>query len=218
MNAAAGRTSRYWLLALGAGAAALGLALWLIDPASAPAPIPQAGAPAPPPLAAAPRKLRPELSAAATPQPAKQDAPSQPSAADTTRFARALPRVPFVQPPDPANQADLPEAQALREDGVHPHPLGAAREFLQRRLHMIGDLNDALDLGQPDKLRELIKRFRELDPEDRHKLADGYERIADCMDHPGAETREAAQTYYDTERASILRRYIRRYCLEPIQP
>ena len=37
---------------------------------------------------------------------------------------------------------------------------------------------------------------------------------AECLDHPGPAATAAAQRYYDRERGSILRRYIRRTCLE----
>jgi hypothetical protein len=85
---------------------------------------------------------------------------------------------------------------------------------IQRENQLIQQLNDALDLRDSAKLRELVARYREQGFEDVDKLADGYEIVANCIDHPGAASRGAAQAFYDRERGSILRRYIRRVCLE----
>jgi hypothetical protein len=97
-------------------------------------------------------------------------------------------------------------------DGV-AHPLTPERARLQRELQLIGALNDAVDLADGARVRELVARYREHDPSDEHGLQGGYEQIADCLEHPGEATRARAQTYYDRERASTLRRYIRRHCL-----
>jgi hypothetical protein len=52
-------------------------------------------------------------------------------------------------------------------------------------------------------------------------VAEGYERVADCIDADGRaddltvdSTRANAQRYYDEARASSVRRYVRRFCLE----
>ena len=107
-------------------------------------------------------------------------------------------------PPRPPPQSDM-----------RPHPITPEHVRLQQQLQLVGALNDALDLQDGPRMRELIARYRQRDPQDENALAQGYERLADCLERPGAAARAAAQEYYDRERASTLRRYIRRTCLEP---
>jgi hypothetical protein len=46
------------------------------------------------------------------------------------------------------------------------------------------------------------------------KLGEGYEIVANCLEHPGPASRAAAQAFFDRERGSILRRHLHRHCLE----
>jgi hypothetical protein len=116
--------------------------------------------------------------------------------------------------PGSSSSAPLQLAAASPTADEHPHPLTPAHVRLQRELQLIGALNDAVDLADAARVRELVARYREHDPTDEHGLQVGYERIADCLERPGEATRALAQEYYDRERASTLRRYIRRHCLE----
>jgi hypothetical protein len=104
-------------------------------------------------------------------------------------------------------------------DGTGPgdpaHPIDAERMQLQRELQLIGALNDAFDLQDVSSMRRLIEQYRATQPDDVHRLQEGYERLADCLASPGEASRAKAQRYYDEARASTLRRYIRRACLEP---
>lgn len=79
-------------------------------------------------------------------------------------------------------------------------------------------LNDALDLRDAAGMRALLARYDALSPEDPLRLAEGYERAADCIEarDPGrqASARANAQRYYDDARGSTLRRHVRRLCLE----
>ena len=123
----------------------------------------------------------------------------------------APPRVAHAQP------SAAPAPQKVESEDVHPHPFTPEREALQQELRLVGALQDALDLQDVPALRSLVERYRAHVPGDENKLAEGYARLADCLDSevqdPGA-ARDAAATYYENERASTLRRYIRRYCLE----
>ncbi|HYP99083.1 MAG TPA: hypothetical protein VER96_10430 [Polyangiaceae bacterium] len=98
--------------------------------------------------------------------------------------------------------------------GMAPHPLTPQHQRIFRENNLIGDLNGAMDVNDAAGLRALLAQYREEYPEDAHMLQDGYGLIADCIERPGAETRAAAQRYYDEELDSGLRRYIRRHCLE----
>lgn len=114
-----------------------------------------------------------------------------------------------------------PAAPAQASENRHPHPFTPEREGLQQELRIVGALQDALDLEDVPALRTLIDRYRAHVPADENKLAEGYARLADCLDvdHDQRErehgsVRAAALAYYENERASTLRRYIRRICLE----
>lgn len=96
------------------------------------------------------------------------------------------------------------------------HPLTPEHQRIFRENNLIGDLNGAMDVGDVAGLRARLQQYREEYPEDAHVLQDGYELIADCLEHPGAQTRAKAQRYYDEELASGLRRYIRRHCLQTL--
>ena len=118
---------------------------------------------------------------------------------------------PQPQPePEPETHADAPETEL----NGHPHPITKEHETIQHQLQLVAALNDAFDRHVITSLRRLIERYREADPQDENALRAGYERLADCLQYPGQASRASAQAYYDTERASTLRRYIRRACLE----
>jgi hypothetical protein len=119
--------------------------------------------------------------------------------------ARAQPEVEAAVPADEREPRDAVAA---------PHPASDRLSALRRERQLIGALNDALDLSQPDRMRTLVAELRAVDPRDDNRLQAGYERIADCFDRPRPESEAAARQYYEQERASTLRRYVRRHCLE----
>jgi hypothetical protein len=103
-------------------------------------------------------------------------------------------------------------------EGMRPHPITPQHERIFHENNLIGALNAAMEQKDVAELRIQLQRYRDEYPEDAHVLADGYELIANCLEHPGAETRAVAQRYYDEELDSGLRRYIRRHCLEAPRP
>jgi hypothetical protein len=118
-------------------------------------------------------------------------------------------------PVEPPLTAALPPLAASQPQLEPSHPLTVERELIQHELQLIGALNDALDLRDAARMRMLIDSYREFHPDDEHQLQEGYERLADCLEFPGGASRSEAQVYYDQARASPLRRFIRRLCLEP---
>lgn len=88
---------------------------------------------------------------------------------------------------------------------------------MQHELRLVGALQDALDLSDAAELRRLVSLYRAHVPSDDNALAEGYARLADCLEAGGRDknVRTAAAAYYARERASTLRRYIRRVCLDP---
>ncbi len=118
--------------------------------------------------------------------------------------------LPDGQPIYPAGSAAPPDPHGMAPHGLTPQHLRIYREN-----NLVGNLNGAMDVGDVAGLRRLLQQYREEYPEDAHVLQDGYEIIANCLEHPrSSRFREIAQRYYDEELDSGLRRYIRRHCLE----
>ena len=152
-----------------------------------------------------PSSMPPELPRPAAATPAPEAAPAVNAQTAPVNFQDGVPVYPAGS------------AQANGE-GMVPHPITPTHERIFRENNLIGVLNGAMDVKDVAGLRALLKQYRDEYPEDAHVLADGYQLIADCLEHPGAETRAVAQRYYDEQRDSGLRRYIRRYCLEAPNP
>jgi len=97
---------------------------------------------------------------------------------------------------------------------MHPHATTPAHERIYRENNLLGALNGAMDVKDAAGLRKLLDQYRTEYPDDPHALQEGYSVIADCLDKPGDVSREAARSYYQANKASTLRRYVRRHCLE----
>jgi hypothetical protein len=106
----------------------------------------------------------------------------------------------------------------VNAEGMQPHAITPTHERIYRENNLIGSLNGAMDVKDGPGLRGLLKQYRDEYPEDAHVLQDGYELIANCLEHPSAENTAIAQRYYDEQLDSGLRRYIRRHCLEASNP
>lgn len=109
-----------------------------------------------------------------------------------------------------------PASSAFVHDGglMHSHPVTPEHERLYRENDLIGRLNAAMDARDAARMRGLLKQYRDEYPEDANVLQDGYELIANCLEHPSPESLAIAKKYYDERLDSGLRRYIRRHCLE----
>jgi hypothetical protein len=75
-------------------------------------------------------------------------------------------------------------------------------------------LNDAMSFRKVKEMREMIDEYRRLDPADTDANQAGYAVIADCIERPGDGSTTAARQFYDTQRHSPLRRFVRRICFE----
>lgn len=98
----------------------------------------------------------------------------------------------------------------------HPHPITAQHLHIQHENQLIQAMNDAMDLKDPGELRRVLAMYRSSHPEDAHALQRGYEVIADCLEYPSAQARSAGERYMEEERASTLRRMVRRHCVQAI--
>lgn len=103
-----------------------------------------------------------------------------------------------------------------RPDGpVHPHPITPQHRRIFRENALVSGLHDALDARDTVALRRLLGEYRDEYPEDEQQLQRGFELLAQCLEHPDrADIQVQARRYWETERASTLRRHVRRLCLE----
>jgi hypothetical protein len=146
------------------------------------------------------------------------------SAADDAWARHAsFPRPPTVEPeqvhaklstpnPTPPLRESLSLENALSRG--HPHPITPEHERIFEENSRIGALNGAMDQGNFAALRRLNAQYRRDYPEDAHVLHDGYDLVADCLERRSSRTHAAARRFWQEQRASSLRRYVRRYCLE----
>jgi hypothetical protein len=107
-----------------------------------------------------------------------------------------------------------PGPEDPHEPGMVPHPLDEERARLDTLNRLQQALNDAMSLRKVEEMRELLVSYRKLDPQDVDKNQLGYSVIADCIELPGERSLAAARAFYDAERHSSLRRFVRRICFE----
>ena len=97
---------------------------------------------------------------------------------------------------------------------MRPHPMDEEHARIDAENRLIQRLNDAMSFRKVQEMREMLAAYRKLDPEDRDANQAGYAVIADCIEHPGDVSLAAARQFYDTQRHSPLRRFVRRICFE----
>ncbi|HEY3592836.1 MAG TPA: hypothetical protein VGL13_03140, partial [Polyangiaceae bacterium] len=113
-------------------------------------------------------------------------------------------------------EAGKPERTPYDQSPGQPsHPTTPESERIQRENAMVQAMNDAMDLADGAKLRALVREHAEEYPEDSNQLRDGYDVVADCLEHPGPASRAAGERFFENERGSTLRRFVKRYCIEP---
>lgn len=99
---------------------------------------------------------------------------------------------------------------------VRPHPITPEHDRIFRENQLIGALYGAMDVQDGPGVRKLADQYRNEFPDDPNQLQEGYDVIADCLEHPGTASAAAGLQYDEAQRGSILRRFVRRYCLESI--
>jgi hypothetical protein len=148
-----------------------------------------------------------------------EGAPDEPVAAAPAPAPAAAPPPAPPSPPQPSAAPPFsPVAQAERDhapDTAHQHhPMDEARQRINAENALIQRLNDAMSFRKVAEMREMIAEYRRLDPADTDASQAGYTVIADCIEHPGDASLAAAHQFYDTQRHSPLRRWVRRICFE----
>jgi len=195
---AEGHTSRrWWLVVIGAaGVILLAALLW---PSSRKAP--ELTRKAPPTVTAA-RPAEPE------PPSAKPSAPKQLVAVHQEQAPEAS-----AEAEDEEPHADDPPFNENATPEGHPHYTTPQHERIFRENNLLGQLNGAMQVGDFIAMRRFNAEYRKDYPEDDHRVQEGYEIIADCLDDPTDARKARAERFWKTQRASMVRRYVRRYCL-----
>jgi hypothetical protein len=151
-----------------------------------------------------PEAAAPEAPAAAS-QPARALS-EQIGANVTPAVERAADAIPVM----PAEQS-----QGGAQEPKHPHPHTPIHDRIYRENTLFGQLNGAMDSRDAAGMRRLLAQYRDEYPEDAHFLQEGYAIIVACLERPDDRAaRSAAERYWKERRASQLRRYVRRHCLE----
>jgi hypothetical protein len=115
--------------------------------------------------------------------------------------------------------AELSAAQRDAPPGVgeHPHPITAEHRRIFEENDRVAALDGAMDRGDFMAMRRMNAAYRRDYPEDAHVLQRGYDLIADCLEQRTPGAIDAARRFWQTQRASALRRHVRRHCLEERQ-
>jgi hypothetical protein len=95
-----------------------------------------------------------------------------------------------------------------------PHPITEEHRKIQHENNLRALLDEALRARDAERVRALVREYRLRHPDDPNRLQEGYEVLAECLTNPGDAARLEATRYYEAHRSSILRRTIRRVCLE----
>jgi hypothetical protein len=195
---AEGHTSRRWWPAIGAAGVIL-LAALLFWPSS-------------PKVREPPRRTRPATAA----QTKTVEPPAAGSDSSTPKQLVTVHQRPRAAASEASSDDDAHEGYVNppepTEEG-HPHPHTPEHERIFHENNVIGQLNGAMDVGDFIGMRRLNAEYRKEYPEDGHLLQEGYEIIADCLEELTEERRARAKRFWQTERGSQLRRYVRRHCL-----
>ena len=136
----------------------------------------------------------------APPAPAPRPAPSM-----TPALEYAADGIPF-KPHDPGT--------ADPDGPMHPHPFTPEHERIFEENNLFATISGAMDRKDTVAMRKFLKEYEDEYPEDAHLLQAGFAVIADCIDFPGEKSTAAARAYYTANKASNLRRYVRRFCFE----
>jgi hypothetical protein len=135
--------------------------------------------------------------------------------ASHTASPRAAERERIIQAPvHPGLVVVGPSPHDPHEPGMVPHPLDLTRARINAENQLLQSLNDAMSFRKVKEMREMLVEYGKLDPRDVDSHQLGYEVIADCIEFPGDASLTAAREFYDLQRHSPLRRFVRRICFE----
>ena len=132
--------------------------------------------------------------------------------------APAIEAVPPAEAPAPAAVvAPPPETvtqPAAYDPHRHAHPITEEHLRMYREDDLLDGAWHALRKRDFVEARNLVSTHQFEYPDSRAHMDEGLLLLADCMQHPGPETKARAQVFYDTKTFSPMRRRLRRLCLE----
>jgi hypothetical protein len=105
------------------------------------------------------------------------------------------------------------ERSAHAGDGV-PHPITAEHLALYRDVDLLDGAWQAARAGDYAGAREQLVEHARAYPERPDEMREGMSLLIDCMQAGGADARARAQRFYDEQTHSMLRRRMRRHCLQ----
>jgi len=133
--------------------------------------------------------------------------------------------------PEPARPVGPDPNEVITSDGLpimpahgeaagpsHPHPITPQHLRLFGENRFVAAIEGAMEIKDTAGMRRLLEKYRHDYPEDDQESQDGYGFIADCIDHPGADTRAPAERWLDSHNGSPVKRFVLRYCVEPPTP
>src|SRR5262249_52772828 len=146
---------------------------------------------------------------AAEEEAAPEPAAPQVAAAKPAEPRRAPPPAPAADPEAVTTSDGLPIMPVRGEPSgpVHPHPITPQHQRIYAENRLVAALDGAMDDKDVPGMRRLLEQYRREYPEDDNQLQDGYALIADCLDHPGAPARAAAEQWLDSHNGSSLKRF-----------
>jgi hypothetical protein len=142
---------------------------------------------------------------------------SEPAVASGPAGAAPQPQPQHVPEPTPAPMAtpdDDSTEPAAYDPTRHAHPITAEHLRLYREDELLNGAWRSLRRRDFARARELVQTHQNEYPASKAHMDEGLLLLADCIEHPGAETRAKAQAFYDTKTFSPMRRRLRRLCLE----
>jgi hypothetical protein len=135
------------------------------------------------------------------------------NASRTDRVRAPAPPPSLVSAREPMRRAPL-ATHELDDELRQPHAITPQHLRIFEENNRIAALNGAMDRGDVVALRRMNAAYRRDYAEDAHVLAEGYDLIADCLEQRTTQVVASARRFWERERASSLRRYVRRHCLE----
>lgn len=101
------------------------------------------------------------------------------------------------------------------ERGHAPHPITPQHLRNYRQTELLHDAWAAIKMHDFATGRQIVATHRTDYPGQWEDMNEGLEVVADCMQSPGPDTVARARRFYRERTASMMRKRIRRFCLEP---
>ena len=97
---------------------------------------------------------------------------------------------------------------------LHPHAMDPIRQRIFAENRIAAALDDATDAKDVTAMKRFLEQYITEFPEDQWQLQAGYAVIIRCLEHPGAESRAAAERWLDENNGSTVKRSVLRNCIE----